>query len=248
MAILKFGSFVTEGSGSLAGHTIQNSKGGLQLRTKPVPKNYPSPDQAAIRSYNKIMQQGWRDLSQSERSAWNNYAISYTIQNKYGERHILSGHSLWMKYQFAFVQANLPFKLSPAAAALGPFGPELVLNGSFTTSQYWTIVASWSIAGGTANYLATAVNRMYTFLSLVSGRTYRVSFDISSLTPPCKLAILRLGGVGVWAAPYNTYVFYENGSFSNDLLCTANADRIELWSNSFVKRFSLDNLSIKQIL
>ena len=125
MAILKFGSFVTEGSGSLAGHTIQNSKGGLQLRTKPVPKNYPSPDQSAIRSYNKIMQQGWRDLSQSERSAWNNYAISYTIQNKYGDRHILSGHSLWMKLQFGSLASGFP--LNPYLLP-GMLGPELAFT------------------------------------------------------------------------------------------------------------------------
>ncbi|MBA7553374.1 hypothetical protein ES705_45965 [subsurface metagenome] len=50
MAIVKFGSIVTGGSGSLGGHTIQNSRSGYLLRNKPLPKKSRTQAQYLIRS------------------------------------------------------------------------------------------------------------------------------------------------------------------------------------------------------
>ena len=128
MAKLKFGALVTSGSGSLGGHTIQNSKGGPQLRTKPIARNMPSDSQRAIRSINPILQTGWKNLTDSQRQIWNNYA-----------KHPLCGHDLWMKYQYTRVVEELPFLSDPSKHLSTYLGPELILNGSFSAGgSFWS--------------------------------------------------------------------------------------------------------------
>ena len=248
MAILKFGSFVTEGSGSLAGHTIQNSKGGSQLRTKPVPKNYPSPDQLAIRSYNKIMQQGWRDLYQAQRDTWRNYAASYTIHNKYGDRHILSGHSLWMKYNFAWIAAGGSFLPDPSFYGGPILGPELVKNGSFAGPDSWVPGAHWNIAGGYAHYLNTGTGRIYQFLNMTIGLTYLVRFNFSGKVGVTTFALLSTAALPVFPAPYNTWFNPANGQFSQYLLCTRSVVSLALYGTISVSAYSLTNLSLRTVI
>ncbi|GAH87030.1 unnamed protein product, partial [marine sediment metagenome] len=60
------------------------------------------------------MQRGWILLTNSERAVWNSYARTKPVFNKKGDKHPLSGHSLWLKYQFIYVLAGLPFLVDPA--------------------------------------------------------------------------------------------------------------------------------------
>ena len=132
MAVLKFGAIVTEGSGSLGGHTIQNSKGGMQLRTKPIPRGNPSASQTLIRSLNQQMQAGWHALTSSQQKIWNDWPAVHGIMNAKGDNHPLSGHSLWMKLQFSQLIDGYPFLINPAYFNQGP---ELFSNWS--NSNTW---------------------------------------------------------------------------------------------------------------
>ena len=114
MAVIKFGSVVTSGSGSIGGSTIQPDRSGHIWRTKPLPLKSRTPAQSLIRSYNKTMQAGWRSLAEGDRKIWNDYAQLHHICNRAGDKHPLSGHSLWLKYQFYQLQCNLPFLSSPS--------------------------------------------------------------------------------------------------------------------------------------
>ena len=87
MAILKFGAIVTEGSGSLGGHTIQNSKGGMQIRNKPIPHGNPSASQTLIRSINPQIQAGWRALTDAQQKIWNDWPVTHGIMNAKGDKH-----------------------------------------------------------------------------------------------------------------------------------------------------------------
>lgn len=111
---VKLGAIITEASGSLGGHTAQNSTGGCQLRTKPIPMGKHSASQSLIRSYNPVLQAGWRALTTAQQKIWNDWPVSHGIMNAKGDKHPLSGHSLWMKYQFYQLYHNLPFLFDPS--------------------------------------------------------------------------------------------------------------------------------------
>ncbi len=124
MARIKLGSIVTDLSGSAGGHTIQNSRSGFILRNKPQIAYSLTPAQYSIRSINKTMQAGWRSLSNQSRKAWNDYATNTPVFNRSGEKHPLSGHSLWMKYQFVYLFNHLPFLLHPSNYESSPLSSQ----------------------------------------------------------------------------------------------------------------------------
>jgi hypothetical protein len=135
----KAGMIVTEMSGSLGGHTFQNSKGGFQIRTKPIPTGKPSASQTLIRSYNPVLQAGWKALTPSQQQIWNDWPVTHGIFNAKGEKHPLSGHSLWMKYQYQRIAEELPFLSNPSLHLISYLGPELIEPLNFN---------NWSDLGG----------------------------------------------------------------------------------------------------
>lgn len=124
MARIKLGSIVTDLSGSAGGHTIQNSRSGFILRNKPQIAYSLTPAQYSIRSINKTMQAGWRSLSNQSRKVWNYYATNTPVFNRSGEKHPLSGHSLWIKYQFVYLFNHLPFLLHPSDYESSPLSSQ----------------------------------------------------------------------------------------------------------------------------
>ena len=248
MAKLKFGSIVTEGSGSLGGHTIQLSKGGMQLRNKPIPRGNPSPAQTLIRSYNPVLQAGWRALTSAQQKIWNDWPVSHGIMNAKGDKHPLSGHSLWMKYQFGRLVVELPFMTNPSQYRLNYFGPELILNGTFLNSDHWTVESSWLIAAGKASYDTITTNRIYTPAVLTPGSTYQLEFDcITSFIAYMLMYMVPVIGE-LFAPPYNAWNAFANGHNKIYPVCIAPASVIAFYGGSNTTPFSIDNLSLKQLL
>ena len=248
MAVIKFGSIVTDGRGSLGGSTIQSDRSGHIWRNKPLPLKSRSQAQSLIRSYNKAMQAGWRALSELQKKIWNDYPKINHIFNKSGEKHPLSGHSLWMKYQFSYLDAGFALQTNVSKAAVGPFGPELITNGGFDDTTDWAVSPQWNILGGTANYLDTGTNPIRQYLIIPTGSPIRVKFDISNA--PIEAIIGFLDSINAWIfpAPYKFYNTLNNGSYSWDLITQFETNRLNIWGNAGGSVFSLDNLSIKLIL
>jgi len=98
MALIKMGSIVSDISGSLAGHTLQQSHYGLQLRTKPCYKPQPSNSQYLIRSSIKRLQGLWGQLTSSQRNNWNLYSPKP-----------LAGHSYFIKYNMYLLSIGYVF-------------------------------------------------------------------------------------------------------------------------------------------
>lgn len=134
MVKIKLGAIITDASGNLGGSVIQNGTSGFILRNKPNPIDPRTPNQLFIRSINKQMQEGWRALTDIQRLIWGSYAKTKPVYNKKGDKHPLSGHSLWMKYQFWYVYYGLPFLVNPADYKLYALASQTfaIYNAMFT--------------------------------------------------------------------------------------------------------------------
>jgi len=247
MARIKFGSIVVEGSGSLGGHTFQNSNGGAQLRTKPINKKKPTEAQRFIRSCNPQLQKGWRSLTSVQRLVWNKFAVTHGKFNKKGDKHHLSGHSLYMQYNFLYISCGQPLITSPFDYSSKIPGTELVRNGSFVDSAFWATDANFSIGGGSANYNALGFGNIRQTLTITNGVEYRISFDISIAATFARMAILDITTAPLFASPYNTYKDFVNGSYCYDVYAIKDTTQIRVLGNAAGSSFSLDNLSIKQL-
>ena len=248
MARIKFGSIVVEGAGSLGGHTFQNSRGGAQWRTKPINKKKPSLAQSLIRSYNPQLQQGWRDLTEDQRSTWNTYAVSHGKTNKNGDKQPLSGHSLWMQLNFEYISNNLPLQTNVYKAADGPFGAELITNGGFDSPVGWTVGVSWSISGGKANYLDVGTGNILQSALFCAAFYYRVSFDISEVVTFARIGFANQAAVFFFSSPLDGTIDLKNGSYSYDVQANPGTDIIRVYGYVAGSSFSFDNFSIRQIL
>lgn len=112
MARCKFGSLVTDISGSIGGTTFQRSAFGHTIRNKPIPIKSRSDSQLSIRQFMKNAHQNWAALSSAERQQWQQF-VSFSNQRIRRDRNVnISGHNLYIKYQVMRQVAGLEIKSS----------------------------------------------------------------------------------------------------------------------------------------
>jgi len=250
MAVIKFGSIVTDGRGSLGGSTIQSDRSGHIWRNKPLPLKSRSPAQSLIRSYNKAMQAGWRALSESDKRIWNDYPKINHIFNKSGEKHPLSGHSLWMKYQYQYLSQQFALQPDPVKASVGPLGPEMFLDPDIVNPVLWTLQLGTTISNGLffsnigAYRIAIApISPLYT------GLTYRFDIHYVSPFPGTRMIFYNQATVPFidgWGPA--TYPITSARMVHDGLLVL---DATAIWmvgSHPFALGFTMDSVSIRQIL
>jgi hypothetical protein len=117
---------------------------------------------------------------------------------------------------------------------VGYYGSELILNGNFATDTNWIKGAGWTISGGEANCNSGSSTELYQSLA-VSGKTYKITFTITSYTSGQIAA--RAGGItGV--------VRTSIGTFTDTI--TANGTQLGVFnSGGFVG--SIDNVSAVEV-
>jgi hypothetical protein len=246
VAKIKLGSLISEASGSLGGHTIQHSKGGMQLRTKPVPANNPTASQSLIRSLNHQLQKGWRDLTNAQRQVWNDWATSHDIQAERMPHNPISGHSLWMKYNFSWLQAGGSFLQGPWEWGGYILGPELIENGSFSDASAWYNLIDTIIAGGKANYGDNASGGIRQAAAGTNGLPFLYKFDISNAATAAWIKLNGTSALDLFAAPYSGVKALVNGHYEWPVVvnCVPSYFRYVFYTGG--SSFSLDNVSLRQ--
>ncbi len=117
MALVKFGAGIIQMSGSIAGTTFARNRSGNYARARTKPINPSSSGQQAVRNAMAGMVEYWsQTATQVQRTAWDLYASSVEMLNKFGETIHLSGMN-------HFVRANSI--LSRAAAPIVADGPTI---------------------------------------------------------------------------------------------------------------------------
>lgn len=121
MARIKYGSLVSEISGSIGSATFQKSNFGNTLRTKPRSRRSGTPSQLSNRYLMMQLHQAWRALSDAQRQQWNQF-IAYSGASINRDRGILlTGHSLFLKYNFLRLFAHMAIMTTPVYAPIKPW-------------------------------------------------------------------------------------------------------------------------------
>lgn len=94
---LKFGAIITEGVGKLGGHDFINSRYGPNLRTRSLRTSKVSQPESFRKGILRKVSTGWRELTQVQRDAWNNWADSIDWNNSFYGTIKLSGEQLFCK-------------------------------------------------------------------------------------------------------------------------------------------------------
>lgn len=136
MPLIRTGAGVTNISGSISGNTFARNKSGLCMRTRTVPTNPQSSAQSKARSLFCQLTQVWRSgLSDSQRSAWNNYAAVIVSKNKLGESTNFTGQLHFIRSNQARMTAGLALQKDGPTSLLLPEKDPTFSFVAFATSQ-----------------------------------------------------------------------------------------------------------------
>lgn len=94
---MKFGAIVVDGRGKIGGHVASKNRGGAYLRTKVTPSNGQTNAQQAVRNLFTSLTQGWRELLQVQRDAWNAAVLDYSRTDIFGDIRNPSGINLFQR-------------------------------------------------------------------------------------------------------------------------------------------------------
>ncbi len=114
---MKFGAIVTDGRGKIGGHVASKNRGGSYLRTKVTPSNAQTVAQNAVRAIFTTLSQGWRDLTQAQRDAWNAAVTDFARTNIFGDLINPSGINLYQRLNNNLMSIGAAAIVSPPLPA-----------------------------------------------------------------------------------------------------------------------------------
>lgn len=113
MAKVKYGGLAQDVRGSLNGNTHSRNASGNYVRAKASPVQVQSDRQLQQRAIFTSNAQAWRGLSDADRAAWNNFAASHPITDRFGDSIILSGIAAFQKINSDEQTLGLPMLTTP---------------------------------------------------------------------------------------------------------------------------------------
>lgn len=248
MALIKFGSLVTAGSGKLGGHCVQRSRGGVQLKTNAFNRMAPSDQQFWIRSINKQLASAWRSLTISQQSIWNNYAASNPSSVTKGSTVHMSGQNCFYSKNFIYLFYSLPVCLDPFACLSEPLGPELLFDTDFSTGSPWVYNGAFQWSPGKMFFDSSVSGGLRQPCSIVAGSTYRIQINIVSTVNDNRFAFANQLGQDVFPAPLNDYSPQPAGVNIHVLTAVGNSDIFYIYADSYGSPFTLTFVSLKKLI
>jgi len=99
-AKIQYGALVTELKGKIGGTVFQSGRYGFQARNKPAPNRTASYNQSIVRGSILAVSKAWRDLTESERLAFDAIAPSWPAVDAFGNAMLLTGYNVFCKTNF----------------------------------------------------------------------------------------------------------------------------------------------------
>ena len=129
--------------------------------------------------------------------------------------------------------------------------PNLVVNGTFDTDTDWIKNTNWSISGGVAIADGTTNDPLFQNGVVSSGKFYKVSFEIKSISQGSFYLDLGISTTGQYYSSIGTYTEYIKAGTTNNrvyIRCSGNTigsiDNVSVQ----VERAELDQIEAKKCL
>lgn len=121
MTKILWGALVTDGRGKSGGHVLTRNRSGAAMRTKVSGVQRKTNTQQTSKNRFTGLTQGWRDLTEPQRLAWNASAPDFITTNVFGNNISPTGKNLYMRLNQNILLAGgsvidtPPFPVSPIA-------------------------------------------------------------------------------------------------------------------------------------
>ncbi len=94
---IKFGALVVDGRGKIGGQVASRNRAGAYMRNKVTPVNPNTSFQQDARALLTELAQGWRDLTQAQRDAWNSAVQDFAKTDVFGDIKSPTGFNLYVR-------------------------------------------------------------------------------------------------------------------------------------------------------
>lgn len=94
--LVKFGSLIVDGKGTIGGYIVQRGRSGTIVRVKKSPIQPLTQYQLDVRNYFKQCQNLYNTLNAKQVQDWNTFADNMPITNYFGDVRYLSGQQMFM--------------------------------------------------------------------------------------------------------------------------------------------------------
>lgn len=225
MALVKFGSIITDTRGTIGGHTIKGSAYGVVLQTKPQPPKLRTPKQSRARAtFMTYSKKWWSELTPTQRDEWRALAAANPRPNVWGDEFPLTGLALFIGINMLLYNAGL----SPTDTA--PSDQTVTAPSSATLTISAPATASISFAPSTAptDHIAylRATRAQSPGVENPSGRYQFVTASGSGLTSPWNIASALQSLVGTFVAGRKYFISFhflntDNGALSAGVVSQA---------------------------
>lgn len=118
MAVIQFGSIVTQGAGAIGGQVIQRGRSSQILKQKGRQSVRRGSVNQPPRTKLAAVASTWRDLSSGDRGTWESTALTITRINRFGIAYVPTGYQLFME-----LNSNLQNFGSQAIIETAPAAP-----------------------------------------------------------------------------------------------------------------------------
>ena len=125
------------------------------------------------------------------------------------------------------------------------FDVNLVTNGTFDSTDNWTVQSHWSVSGGVAIYNDTGNSALYQSVSFKQGSSYRLRFNISNASTTARLWIGNLAGTNAYVG--GGYQSLSNGSYDYTFTVSQDESELKFFAHTDGGTFSLDNVVLEQV-
>jgi len=120
-ALAKLGAFVTQISGKIGGSQFASSPSGTYIKNIGTRSKFVTGSQAKKLTKFANTVGLWRELSNANKTAWNEASVNFPYVNRIGETKTYSGYNLFVKFNGSLKAVNEPiFLTSPAPYSFDP--------------------------------------------------------------------------------------------------------------------------------
>ena len=134
------------------------------------------------------------------------------------------------------------------SSVVDPYGSELITNGQFTADTDWSKGTGWTISSGAANYAYGSNSKLSQTLALAASTNYRLTFDITNCASNARIAFTDTSNNYLFGAPLNDYITPANGSYEYFVASAGARTDFAVRASEFGDSFSIDNISLKEVL
>lgn len=116
MAVVKYGVFVTELKGKIAGQVFQKGNGANVLRNKGYARGASTVRRSAAVARMVSVSSLWRTLTAPQAATWVALSLTWVFFDKFGDPYYSSGYQVFVAYNVALLSMGLPTESTAGAS------------------------------------------------------------------------------------------------------------------------------------